>query len=214
METVHLLPHAERRCRAGHLWVFSNELRRPLPSLNPGDEVLVEKIMCAGADTRMGTSDDLEEIVTEIPFMVNKSTLIEAIANLVRSGKITGIRDIRDESDKDGMRIVIDLKRDSYPKVVMNQLFKHTQLQTTFGVIMLALNKLKPEVMDLRKTMRLFLEHREEAERFLARRPGSRGMAKMLWDARVATDILAALPEVDADRLGHRRFGGHRPRRD
>jgi len=104
-------------------------------------------------------------IVTEIPFQTNKASIIEKIADLVRGGKMSGISDIRDESDKDGMRIVIDLKKDSYPKVVMNQLFKHTQLQQTFGVIMLALNRLRPEVMDLKKTMRLFLEHREEVVR-------------------------------------------------
>jgi len=104
-------------------------------------------------------------VITEIPFQTNKASIIQKIAELVRGGKIGGISDIRDESDKDGMRIVIDLKRDSYPKVVMNQLFKHTQLQGTFGVIMLSLNKLRPEVMNLKKTMQLFLEHREEVVR-------------------------------------------------
>ena len=104
-------------------------------------------------------------IVTEIPFQTNKASIITKIAELVRGGKIAGIADIRDESDKDGMRIVIDLKRDSYPKVVMNQLFKHTQLQGTFGVIMLSLNKMRPEVMNLKRTMQLFLEHREDVVR-------------------------------------------------
>jgi DNA gyrase subunit A len=104
-------------------------------------------------------------VVTEIPFQSNKASIIEKIADLVRGGKITGISDIRDESDKDGMRIVIDLKKDSYPKVVMNQLFKHTQLQATFGVNMLALNRMRPEVMSLKQTMQLFLEHRETVVR-------------------------------------------------
>jgi len=104
-------------------------------------------------------------IISEIPYQTNKASIIEKIADLVRGGKLEGISDIRDESDKEGMRIVIELKKDSYPKVVMNQLFKHTQLQVTFGVIMLALNRLKPEVMDLKKVMQLFIDHREEVVR-------------------------------------------------
>jgi DNA gyrase subunit A len=101
-------------------------------------------------------------IVSEIPFQTNKASIIEKIAEYVRAGKLEGISDIRDESDKDGMRIVIELKKDSYPKVVLNQLFAHTQLQVTFGVIMLALDKLRPVVMNLKEMMTLFLAHREE----------------------------------------------------
>ena len=101
-------------------------------------------------------------IVTEIPYQSNKASIIEKIAFLVREGKIDGISDIRDESDKEGMRIVIELKRDSYPKVVLNQLFAHTQLQMTFGIIMLALDEMKPVVMDLKWMMTAFLKHREE----------------------------------------------------
>ena len=78
-------------------------------------------------------------IVTEIPFMVNKSRLIEQIAQLVRDKKLTEIRDMRDESDRDGMRIVIELKRDAVPEIVLNRLYKHTQMQSTFGTILLAL---------------------------------------------------------------------------
>jgi len=101
-------------------------------------------------------------VVTEIPFQTNKAAIIEKIASLVRDGKITGISDIRDESDKEGMRIVIELKKDAYPKVVLNQLFAHTQLQVTFGIIMLALDNLRPEVMNLKQLMQKFLDHREE----------------------------------------------------
>jgi len=101
-------------------------------------------------------------IVSEIPYQTNKAAIIERIAELVRAGKIEGISDIRDESDKEGMRIVIELKRDSYPKVVLNQLFAHTQLQTTYSIIMLALDQLKPVVMSLKKMMTAFLAHREE----------------------------------------------------
>ncbi len=101
-------------------------------------------------------------IVSEIPYQTNKASIIEKVAALVRAGKLTGISDIRDESDKDGMRIVIELKKDSYPKVVLNQLFTHTQLQVTFGIIMLALDKLMPRVMKLKTMMSAFLAHREE----------------------------------------------------
>lgn len=101
-------------------------------------------------------------IVSEIPYQTNKASIIEKIAGLVRSGKVTGISDIRDESDREGMRIVIELKKDSYPKVVLNQLFAHTQLQVTYGIIMLALDKLSPVVMNLKEMMAAFLAHREE----------------------------------------------------
>ncbi|MGE5352032.1 MAG: DNA gyrase C-terminal beta-propeller domain-containing protein, partial [Acidobacteriota bacterium] len=101
-------------------------------------------------------------IVTEIPYQVNKSNLIEKIAELVREGKITDISNIRDESDRDGMRVVIELKRDAQPEVVLNQLFKHTQMQITFGVIMLALVKGIPKVLTLKEMMSYFLEHRME----------------------------------------------------
>ena len=99
-------------------------------------------------------------VVTEIPFMVNKSRLIEQIAQLVRDKKITDIRDLRDESDRDGMRIVIELKRDAIPYIVLNRLYKHTQMQSTFGTIMLALHDGVPRVMPLREMLRHFIDHR------------------------------------------------------
>ena len=133
-------------------------------------------------------------VITEIPFQTNKASIITKIAELVRGGKIGGISDIRDESDKDGMRIVIDLKRDSYPKVVMNQLFKHTQLQGTFGVIMLSLNKLRPEVMNLKKTMRLFLEHRED----VVRRRTEYDLRKAEERAHILEGYKIALDNIDA----------------
>jgi DNA gyrase subunit A len=89
-------------------------------------------------------------VVTEIPYQIQKSGLIEAIAGLVDDKKIEGISDIRDESDKDGMRIVVELKRDTESQVVLNQLFKHTQLETTFGIIMLALVENRPKGLNLR----------------------------------------------------------------
>ena len=99
-------------------------------------------------------------IVTEIPFMVNKSRLIEQIAQLVRDKKITEIRDMRDESDRDGLRIVIELKRDAIPQIVLNRLYKHTQMQSTFGTIMLALVDGVPRVLTLRQMLQHFIDHR------------------------------------------------------
>jgi len=101
-------------------------------------------------------------VITEIPFMVNKSRLIEVIAQLVRDKKITDIRDLRDESDRDGMRIVIELKRDAIPRVVLNRLYKHTQMQATFGTILLALVNGVPKVMSLREMLLHFIDHRHE----------------------------------------------------
>ncbi len=99
-------------------------------------------------------------IITEIPYQVNKASLIEKIADLVREGKVEGISNIRDESDRDGMRVVIEMKRDGQPAVTLNQLFKHTQMQVTFGVIMLALVNGQPKVLTLQQMMQYFLDHR------------------------------------------------------
>ncbi len=101
-------------------------------------------------------------IVTEIPFQVNKARLVEKIAELVREKKIDGITDLRDESDRKGMRIVIELRRDVVPKVVLNNLFKQTQLQSTFGVNMLALVDGRPRVLNLRDLLYYYLEHQRE----------------------------------------------------
>ncbi len=99
-------------------------------------------------------------VITEIPYQVNKSSMIERIADLVRDGTIVGISNIRDESDRDGLRVVIEMKRDGQPAVTLNQLFKHTQMQVTFGVIMLALVNGSPKVLNLQQMMQYFLDHR------------------------------------------------------
>lgn len=119
-------------------------------------------VVRAKANVETLKNDRENIIVTEIPYQVNKSNLIEKIAELVREGKITDISNIRDESDRDGMRVVIELKRDAQPEVVLNQLFKHTQMQITFGVIMLALVKGIPKVLTLKEMMSHFLDHRME----------------------------------------------------
>lgn len=101
-------------------------------------------------------------IVTEIPYQVNKAKLLEKIAELIHEKRIEGISDIRDESDRDGMRIVIELKKATIPLVLLNQLYKHTQMQNTFGVIMLALVNNRPEVLTIKQILVAFLEHRRE----------------------------------------------------
>jgi len=99
-------------------------------------------------------------VVTEIPFMVNKSSLIERIAELVRNKKLAGVSDLRDESDRQGLRIMVELRRDSNPQIVRNQLFKHTQLQTTFGANLLALVDGVPRTLGLRDMLVHYLNHR------------------------------------------------------
>jgi len=99
-------------------------------------------------------------VVTELPYQVNKATLMEKIADLVRTKKIEGITDLRDESDKDGIRVVIETKKDAVPEVILNLLYKHTQLQDTFGIILLALVDGIPKVMALKEMLNHFIEFR------------------------------------------------------
>ena len=106
--------------------------------------------------------DKQQIVVTEIPYMTNKKRLLERIAELVHDKKIDGISDLRDESDREGMRIVIELKRGEVPEVVLNNLYSNTQMQTTFGIIFLAIVNNKPEVMDLPTMLRHFVDHRKE----------------------------------------------------
>jgi len=101
-------------------------------------------------------------IISEIPFMVNKSKLIEDMAALVRNKKVEGISDIRDESDRDGMRIVIELKRDAVAEVILNQFYSKTQLQSTFGVIFLALVNNVPKILNLKQLLQYYIDHRHE----------------------------------------------------
>ncbi|MFQ5905668.1 MAG: DNA gyrase subunit A [bacterium] len=101
-------------------------------------------------------------VISEIPYQVNKSTLIERIAALVRARTIQGVSDLRDESDKEGLRIVLDLKRDAQKEVIMNQLYKHTQMRTTFGVILLVLVDGVPRVLSLRQLCEEYLKHRHD----------------------------------------------------
>ncbi len=101
-------------------------------------------------------------IVSEIPYMVNKTRLLEQIANLVNEKKVEGIADLRDESDREGMRIVVEPKRDAVPQIIINALYKHTSLQETFGVNMLAIIDGRPKLLNLKEILEAFLEHRRE----------------------------------------------------
>ena len=101
-------------------------------------------------------------VVTEVPYQTNKASLVEKIADLVRDKKVVGISDLRDESDKDGIRVVIETKRDAVPEVILNQLYKHTQLQDTFGIILLALVDGIPKIMPLKTVLNHFIEFRHE----------------------------------------------------
>jgi DNA gyrase subunit A len=132
-------------------------------------------------------------IVTEIPFQVNKAKLVEKIAELVREKKIDGITDLRDESDRKGMRIVIELRRDVVPKVVLNNLFKQTQLQSTFGVNMLALVDGRPRVLTLRDLIYYYLEH----QRVIVRRRTEYDLRQAEARAHILEGLRIALDHID-----------------
>ena len=119
-------------------------------------------ILRAKANIQTAKNERQSIIISEIPYQVNKASLIEKIADLMREKKIEDISDIRDESDRDGLRVVIDLKRDANANVVLNNLYKHTQMQTTFGVILLALVEGRPKVLTLRDIIAHYIEHRNE----------------------------------------------------
>ena len=129
-------------------------------------------------------------IISELPYQVNKSRLIEKIAELVREKKVEGITDLRDESDKSGMRIVIEVRRDTDPHVVLNRLYKHSQLEDTFGVIMLALVDNEPKVLNLKEVLNHYLDHQKEVivrrTRFELRKAEER--AHILEGYRIALD--------------------------
>jgi DNA gyrase subunit A len=132
-------------------------------------------------------------VITEIPYQIQKAGLIEAIASLVDDKKLDGISDIRDESDKDGMRIVVELKRDTESQIVLNQLFKHTQLETTFGIIMLALVQNRPKVLNLRQVLDYYIDHRK----VIIRRRTQFELDKALRRAHILEGLKIALKFID-----------------
>lgn len=142
----------------------------------------------AGRQSRMAI------VITELPYQVNKANLIEKIAELVRDKRIEGISDLRDESDRDGMRVVIELKRDAKPEVVKNNLYKHTQLQTTFGVNMLALVGKQPRLLNLKQVLNEFIEHRVE----IVTRRTRFDLKKARARAHILKGLIIALGSLDA----------------
>jgi DNA gyrase subunit A len=132
-------------------------------------------------------------VVTEIPYQVQKTSIIENAAALVEDKKIEGVSDIRDESDKDGMRIVFELKRDAEAQVILNQLFKHTQLEGTFGIIMLALVDNRPRVLNLRQVIDCYIDHRKT----IIRRRTQFELDKALKRAHILEGLKIALKFID-----------------
>jgi len=132
-------------------------------------------------------------VVTELPYMVNKARLIEKIADLVKEKKIDGITELRDESDRSGMRVCIELRRDVNPNVILNQLYKHTQLQDTFGVIMLALVDNEPKVLNLYDALSVYLRHQED----VVTRRTKYDLNKAEERAHILKGLLIALDHID-----------------
>ena len=137
-------------------------------------------------------------VITEIPFQVNKARLIEKIADLVKEKKIEGISDLRDESDRDGMRIVIEIKKDSIPQVIINQLYKMTAMQSSFGIIMLAIVGGQPKILALREVLGYFIEHRKEivTRRTIFELKKAEARAHILEGLKIALDNLDEVIQV------------------
>jgi len=142
-------------------------------------------------ERQKGNKDTI--VITEIPYQVNKANLITAIAKLVQSKSLDGVTDIRDESDKDGIRIVVELRRDVQPQVVLNYLYKHTQMETTFGIINLALVNNAPRVLTLRQLMREYIYHR----RIVIRRRTQFELDRALKRAHILEGLRIAIDAID-----------------
>ncbi|MCB9747091.1 MAG: DNA gyrase subunit A [Candidatus Omnitrophica bacterium] len=145
----------------------------------------------ASIERQKGNKDSI--IITEIPYQVNKSNLITAIAALIQSKKVDGVTDIRDESDKDGIRIVIELRRDVEAQIVLNYLYKHTQLETTFGIINLALVNNRPRILNLKEILFHFVDHR----RIIIRRRTQFDLDKALRRAHILEGLRIALEFIN-----------------
>jgi DNA gyrase subunit A len=134
-------------------------------------------------------------VITEIPYQVNKATFVEKIATLVKNKKLDGIKDLRDESDKDGVRVVVDIKKEAYPKKILNALYKNTQLQETFHVNMLALvDRIQPKVLTLKMILEEYIKHREE----IVKRRTEFDLAKAKARAHILEGLMIALKNIDA----------------
>ncbi|MFH1522439.1 MAG: DNA gyrase subunit A [Patescibacteria group bacterium] len=152
-------------------------------------------VMRGVADIKERKDGQFQIIISEIPYQVNKANLVEKIADLVKAKKIEGIKDLRDESDKDGVRIAVDLKKEAYPKKILNSLFKHTQLQETFHVNMLALvDGIQPKVLTLKMILEEYIKHREE----VIRRRTQFELDKAKARAHILEGLMIALNNIDA----------------
>lgn len=145
----------------------------------------------ATIERQKGNKDTI--VITEIPYQVNKANLITTIAGLVQEKKIDGITDLRDESDKEGVRVVIELRRDVEPQIILNYLYKHTQLETTFGVINLALVNNSPKILNLKELMVHFVDHR----RVVIRRRTQFDLDKALRRAHILEGLRIAIDRID-----------------
>ncbi len=153
------------------------------------------RLMVRGvAEIQPSSGGKSEIIIREIPYQVNKTTLIERIAELVREGRIEDITDLRDESDRMGMRIVIEIKKGAQPNIVLNQLYKYTPLQSTFGVQMLALVHGEPRTLPLKKALQIYLEHRQE----IITRRSEYELDKARQRIHILEGLLIALANLDA----------------
>src|SRR5213080_2569565 len=150
--------------------------------------------MRAKAAIERPTKEKQQIVVTEIPYQVNKAKTIERIAQLVQEKKLEGISDMRDESDRDGMRIVIELKRGEQPEVLLNNLYKHTQLQANFGMIMLAIVNGQPRTLPLTEAIQLFIDHRVT----VVRRRTAYELRKAQELAHILEGFMKALSQLDA----------------
>ena len=150
--------------------------------------------MRAKAAIERPTKEKQQIVITEIPYQVNKSKVIERIAQLVQEKKIEGISDVRDESDRDGMRMVVELKRGEQPEVILNNLYKHTQLQENFGMIMLAIVNGQPRTLPLIEAIQLFIDHRVN----VVRRRTAYDLRKAQERAHILEGFLKALQHLDA----------------
>jgi DNA gyrase subunit A len=142
---------------------------------------------------RQKRTDRESIVVTEIPYQVNKAKLLERIAELVQDKRVEGIADLRDESDREGMRVVIELKRDAVAQVILNQLFKHTQMQATFGVILLAIVRGQPQLLNLKELVEQFILHRKE----VVTRRSQFELAKAEAQAHILEGLKIALDNLD-----------------
>jgi len=151
-------------------------------------------VMRGRAEIKENKHNDFQIIISELPYQVNKSVLVEKIAELVKDKKIDGVKNLRDESDRDGIRVVLDLKKDSYPKKILNSLYKHTALQSTFHVNMLALvDSLQPKILTLKMILEEYIKHREE----VIKRRTQFELSKAKDRAHILEGLMIALKNID-----------------